>query len=53
MSRTCSPNAVLRAAALVRGEDDVLNELDENAIEAAVQLKEAEKTPAARPRSSP
>ena len=27
---------------LVRGEDDVLNELDENAIEAAVQLKEAE-----------
>mgnify|MGYP001740450494 FL=1 len=24
---------------LVRGEDDVLNELDENAIEAAVQLK--------------
>ena len=27
---------------LVRGEDDVLNELDENAIEAAVQLKETE-----------
>ena len=27
---------------LVRGEDDVLNELDENAIEAAVQLKESE-----------
>ena len=27
---------------LVRGEDDVLNELDENAIEAAVSLKEAE-----------
>ena len=27
---------------LVRGEDDVLNELDENAIEAAVQMKEAE-----------
>lgn len=27
---------------LVRGEDDVLNELDENAIEAAVSLKESE-----------
>ena len=27
---------------LVRGEDDVLNELDENAVEAAVGLKEAE-----------
>ena len=27
---------------IVRGEDDVLNELDENAIEAAVQLVEAE-----------
>ena len=26
----------------MRGEDDVLNELDENAIEAAVQLKESE-----------
>ena len=26
----------------MRGEDDVLNELDENAIEAAVQLKETE-----------
>ena len=27
---------------LVRGEDDILNELDENAIEAAVSLKESE-----------
>ena len=28
----------LEGARLVRGEDDVLNELDENAVEAAVSL---------------
>ena len=39
---------------LVRGEDDVLNELDENAIEAAVQLKESEEDAGREgPRSSP
>ncbi len=31
---TCSPNAVFEGGRLVRGEDE-LNELDENAIEAA------------------